>query len=176
MTRADMGCGVIPNPEDTLGFAGRESSLPPASHGMRMCPCRSSHARGCSLCWVCAGCFPAPSAATCRCASAEWPLDVPLSSIPRCHPQGHTTAVSLCADHVAGGTAQLQVMDRQQVRDAPGVISFLHGFLGAVFLLPCPWQLDCGTEGGTAVTLPSLPALPPAACPQPSWGHIPSVF
>lgn len=35
------------------------------------------------------------------------------------------------------------------------------------------WELDCGTEGGTPVTLPSLPALPPAACPQPSRGHIP---
>lgn len=34
-------------------------------------------------------------------------------------------------------------------------------------------ELDCGTEGGTPVTLPSPPALPPAACPQPSRGHIP---
>lgn len=92
-----------------------------------------------------------------------------------CHPSHTATlkATSLCADSVVGGTTQLQVTDRQQVRDAPGVISFLHGFWGAVFLLLCLWQLDCGTEGGTPVTLPSLPALPPAACPELSQGHLP---
>lgn len=109
MSGADVGCGVIPNPEDILGFAGRELSLPPAGHGMRMCLCRSSRAQGCSVCWVCAGCFPAPSATTWRCASAQWPPGCLLVIHPMLPPSRPHPAVSLCADHVAGGTAWLQV-------------------------------------------------------------------
>lgn len=170
MSGADVGCGVIPNPEDILGFAGRELSLPPAGHGMRMCLCRSSRAQGCSVCWVCAGCFPAPSATTWRCASAQWPPGCPLVIHPMLPPSRPHRSVPVCRPR-GWRDSMAPSEDRQQVRDAPKVISFLHGFLGAVSLLP--WQLDCGTEGGTPVTLPSLPALPPAACPQPSRGHIP---
>lgn len=163
-----MGCGVIQNPKDILGFAERELSLPPAGHGTRMCPCGSGRAQGCPLCWVLLcpvgphGDVPAPSG----------PTGHPLSSIPRCHPQGHTMLRCPCRP-CGWRTTRLQATDRQQVRDAARVISFLHGFWGAVFLPPCPWQLDCGTEGGTPVTLPSPPALPPAACPQPSRGRVP---
>lgn len=146
---ADTGCGGIPKPQDTLGFAERELSLAPAG--------------GCA----CAGCTQCSHMEMCQCRVA--PLMFP------CHPSHTATlkatpcgAVPVCRPR--GWRDNTAPSDEQA---APGVVSFLSGFWGAVFLLPCPWQPDCGTEGGTPVTLPSLPALPPAACPQPSQGHIP---
>lgn len=46
---ADTGCGVIPNPEAILGFAGRELSLCPAGCGMRQCP---GMQRVLAVCWL----------------------------------------------------------------------------------------------------------------------------
>lgn len=165
-----MGCGVIQNPKDILSFAERELSLPPAGHGTRMCPCGRGRAQGCPLCWV----LPCTQWAHMEmCQHQVAPLDIP------CHPSHAATLKATPCCGVAAcrpcgwRTTRLQATDRQQVRDAARVISFLHGFWGAVFLPPCPWQLDCGTEGGTPVTLPSPPALPPAACPQPSRGRVP---
>lgn len=79
-----MGCGGIPNPEDTLGFAGRELSFPPSS--WRMCLCRS-------MCWV-LPCTQCSHTEMCQCRVA--PLDVPMSPMPRCHPQGHTVQRCPC--------------------------------------------------------------------------------
>lgn len=72
MARSSHGLGVIPNPEDILGFVGRELSLPPASRGIRMC-LGMQHVLGASL-------HPVLPHETCQCRVA--PLDVPLSPTP----------------------------------------------------------------------------------------------
>lgn len=52
----------------------------------------------------CAGCFPAPSGPTWRCASTEWPRWTSLVIHPTLPPsRPHHAAVSLPADRVAGG-------------------------------------------------------------------------
>lgn len=55
--------------------------------------------------------------------------------------------------------------DRQQVRGCTRVMSFLHGFWGAVFLLPCLWDRGWHTCD-TAIT------ASPASCCL-SQGHLP---
>lgn len=83
-----MGCGVIQNPKDILGFVERKLSLPPSGCGTRMCPCRSGCAQGCPECWV----LPCTQRSHMEmCQHRVVPLDVPLSSIPCCHPQGRST-------------------------------------------------------------------------------------
>lgn len=114
---ADMGCGVIQNPKDILGFAVRELSLPPAGCGTRMCLCGSSHAQGCSVCWV----LPcAQWSHTEMCQHQVVLLDV------LCHPSHAATlkATPRCgvpACRPCGWRASTAPSDRQQVRDAPGL-------------------------------------------------------
>lgn len=162
LTRA----GCHPKPRRHFGFC-REGAVPPSSRLWDEDVPRDAACAGCSLHPV----FPHGDVPV-----QSGPPGCPLVIHPTCHPQGLTMQQCPCVQTMWLEGQWLQVTERQQVRDAPGVFSSLHGFWGAVFLLPCLWQADCGTEGGTPVALPSLPALPPAACPQPSWATSPSVF
>lgn len=150
-----MGCGGIPNTENTWVLQGGSSpslQLEDVPVQEQLC-LGMQHVLGASLHPVLPrGDGPVQSG----------PTDVPLSSILHCHPQGHIPVCRPC------GWRDNPVTDRQQVGDAPGLCPSSMDF-GELFSCCCV----CGTEGGTPVTLPSLPALPPAACPR---ATSPSVF
>lgn len=98
-----MGWGVIPNPEDILGFVGREFLSLQVAMG-RGC------AWGCSMCWV-LPCTQCSHMEMCQCRVA--PLDVPLSPMPCCHPQGHATLCCPCVQTMWLEGQQLQVTGRR---------------------------------------------------------------
>lgn len=101
---ADTGCEGIPKPQDTLGFAERELSLAPAG--------------GCA----CAGCTQCSHMEMCQCRVAPLMSPCHHPTLPPSRP--HHVVLSLCADHVAGGTAQLQVMNKQHQGLFPSSLDF----------------------------------------------------
>lgn len=87
---ADMGCGGIPNPENTWVLQGRSCpSLPPAGG----CACAGAAVPGDA---ACAGASLHPVLPHGDVPVQSGPTDVPLSPIPLCHPQGHIPVCRPC--------------------------------------------------------------------------------
>lgn len=147
---ADMGWGVIPNPEDILGFVGREFLSLQLAVG-RGC------AWGCSVCWV-LPCTQCSHMEMCHCRVA--PLDVPLSPMPCCHPQGHATLCCPCVQTMWLEGQQLQVAGRRS--------AMLLGLFPSSVDCRELWDRGWHTCGTAVTTSPASRCLSPAI-----RGHIP---